>query len=74
MRVSVSQRSLIWLGRPAPGSAGAYAIAIFLVVIAGLIRWGLSFVSEDIFLFAANCPVLYKHIQDPDRKVQAQEI
>jgi two-component sensor histidine kinase len=58
MRVSVGQRSLIWLGRPAPGSAGAYAIAIFLVVIAGLIRWGLSFVSEDIFLFAAFYPAI----------------
>ena len=35
-----------------------YAFATFLVVIAGLIRWGLSFISEDIFLFAAFYPAI----------------
>ncbi len=58
MRVSDNQLNLSWRGRPSPGSAGAYACAIFLVVIAGLIRWGLSFISEDIFLFAAFYPAI----------------
>ena len=55
MRVSDNQH---WRKRPSPGSAEAYAFATFLVVIAGLIRWGLSFVSEDIFLFAAFYPAI----------------
>jgi two-component sensor histidine kinase len=58
MRVSDNQHSLTWLERPSPGSAGAYALATFLVVIASLIRWGLSFISEDIFLFAAFYPAI----------------
>lgn len=58
MRVSGTQHSLTWRARPAPGSAGAYAFATFLIVIAGLTRWGLSFISEDIFLFAAFYPAI----------------
>ena len=55
MRVSDNQH---WRKRPSPGSAEAYAFATFLVVIAGLIRWGLSFISQDIFLFAAFYPAI----------------
>jgi two-component sensor histidine kinase len=58
MRVSDNQHSLTWLERPSPGSAGAYALATFFVVVASLIRWGLSFISEDIFLFAAFYPAI----------------
>jgi len=58
MRVPDYQHSLTWRGRPSPGSAGAYAFATFLVVIAGLIRWGLSFISGDIFVFAAFYPAI----------------
>lgn len=58
MRVSDKQHSRTWRERPSPGSAEAYAFATFLIVIAGLIRWGLSFISQDIFLFAAFYPAI----------------
>jgi two-component sensor histidine kinase len=58
MRVSDDQHGLTWLERPLPGSAAAYAFATFLVVVAALMRWGLSFISEDIFLFAAFYPAI----------------
>jgi len=58
VRVSNNQQNFTRLARPSPGSAEAYAFATFLVVIAGLVRWGLSFISEDIFLFAAFYPAI----------------
>jgi len=58
MRDFDNRQKLIWRERPAPGSAGAYAIAAFLVVVAALVRWGLSFISPDIFLFAAFYPAI----------------
>jgi two-component sensor histidine kinase len=58
MRVSGKQQGPRLLERPSPGSAEAYAFATFLILIAGLIRWGFSFISEDIFLFAAFYPAI----------------
>src|SRR5512146_3553849 len=58
MRNSDDWPGFSWRGRPAPGSAQAYAFATFLIVTAGLIRWGLSFISADIFLFAAFYPAI----------------
>ena len=58
MRIFDNQQSLTWRARLSPGSAGAYVFATFLVLIAGLIRWGLSFISQDIFLFAAFYPAI----------------
>lgn len=58
MSVSDNQHRLTWRERFSPGSAEAYALATFLVVIAGLTRCGLSFISEDIFLFAAFYPAI----------------
>jgi two-component sensor histidine kinase len=57
MRVSDNHHPLTWW-RPSPGSAEAYAFATFLVVVASLIRWGLSFISKDIFIFAAFYPAV----------------
>ena len=55
---SDNRHKLMWPERPAPGSAKAYAVAASLVVVAALIRWGLSFISADIFLFAAFYPAI----------------
>ena len=47
-----------WRQRLSPGSAEAYALATVFVVVASLARWGLSFISGDIFLFAAFYPAI----------------
>ena len=44
--------------RLSPGSAEAYAFATILVVIGSLIRWGLGFLGDDIFVFAAYYPAV----------------
>ncbi|HTQ82037.1 MAG TPA: HWE histidine kinase domain-containing protein [Pseudolabrys sp.] len=41
-----------------PGSAEAYVLATILVVIASLVRWVFSFISIDIFIFAAFYPAI----------------
>jgi two-component sensor histidine kinase len=47
-----------WQKRLLPGSADAYALATFLIVIASLVRWGFGFISQDIFVFAAFYPAV----------------
>jgi hypothetical protein len=47
-----------WQQRISPGSVEAYAFATFLVVVAGLICWGLALISNDIFIFAAFYPAV----------------
>lgn len=47
-----------WRERLLPGSAEAYALATFFVAVAGIVRWGLSFISNDIFIFAAFYPAV----------------
>ena len=44
--------------RLSPGSAAAYAFALFLVGIASLIRWGLGFVTEDVQAFTTYYPAV----------------
>jgi len=39
-------------------SAGAYAFAAFLVGVASVIRWVLSFLGDDVFVFAAYYPAI----------------
>ena len=40
------------------GSAEAYALATAFVVLASLVRWSFSFISSDIFIFAAFYPAV----------------
>jgi hypothetical protein len=47
----------IWQ-RVSPDSAGAYVFATFLVTLASLVRWGLGFLSDDVFVFAAYYPAV----------------
>lgn len=47
-----------WRQRFSRGSAESYAFATFLVIIASLVRWGLSFLVEDTFVFAAYYPAV----------------
>ena len=47
-----------WLQRVRSGSAGAFACATFLVVIATLVRWTIGFLGEDVFVFAAYYPAV----------------
>ena len=53
-----SSNRVIWRQRLSPGSAQAYALATVFVVLASLVRWGFSFVSNDIFIFAAFYPAV----------------
>jgi two-component sensor histidine kinase len=53
-----SNRFASWRQRISPGSTEAYALATLLVVAASLVRWGLSFISDEIFLFAAFYPAI----------------
>jgi hypothetical protein len=59
MRLSDNHHGLTWLEHPLPGSAEAYAFATFLVVIAALIRWGLSFISLTFFSLRLFTPALH---------------
>ncbi len=56
MRNANANHRVYW--RLSPGSAGTYAFAIFLVIIASLVRWGLGFLVEDTFVFAAYYPAV----------------
>lgn len=47
-----------WQRQLLPGSAGAYAFATVLVVVASLARWGLGFLGADVFVFAAYYPAV----------------
>ncbi len=47
-----------WQRRLSPGLAGTYAFAAFLVIAASLVRWGLGFLVEDTFVFAAYYPAV----------------
>jgi two-component sensor histidine kinase len=47
-----------WLSRVRPGSAEAYAFAIFCVGIATLIRWGLGLVGEEILPLPTYYPAV----------------
>ena len=58
MRGSFNKHSLTWWQRISPGSSEAYAIAIALVMIASGIRWGLGFLGDDVFVFAAYYPAV----------------
>lgn len=58
MQASDNSRRVIWQQRISPGSAEAYAFATFLVVVASFIRWGVAFISSDIFIFAAFYPAV----------------
>ncbi len=51
-------KPVTWQQRLSPGSAGTYAFATFLVIVASLIRWGLGFLVEDTFVFAAYYPAV----------------
>ncbi|HET7382668.1 MAG TPA: DUF4118 domain-containing protein [Pseudolabrys sp.] len=47
-----------WRQRLSPGSVEAYAFATILVGIGSLLRWGLGFLGDDIFVFAAYHPAV----------------
>ena len=47
-----------WLRRVRSGSTEAFAFATFLVVVATLVRWGLGFLGDDVFVFAGYYPVV----------------
>jgi two-component sensor histidine kinase len=47
-----------WRRHLSPGPAGAYAFAVFLVIIASLVRWGIGFIAEEGFVFAVYYPVV----------------
>lgn len=47
-----------WQRYLSPGSAGAYAFAMLLVVIASLVRWGVGLLGQEVFIFAAYYPVV----------------
>jgi two-component sensor histidine kinase len=51
-------RRMNWQQQLSPGSAEAYAAATVFVMTASLIRWGLGFISPDIFIFAAFYPAV----------------
>lgn len=53
-----NSRHVPWLQRLSPGSAEAYAFAIFLVVIATAVRWGVGFVGQDIVSFTTYFPAV----------------
>ena len=53
-----SSNRVTWRQRLSPGSAEAYALATVFVVVASLVRWGFSFISSDIFIFAAFYPAV----------------
>jgi two-component sensor histidine kinase len=56
--VVADTKPVTWQQRFSPGSAGAYAFATFLVTIASIVRWGLGFLVEDTFVFAAYYPAV----------------
>jgi two-component sensor histidine kinase len=58
MRAFAYNRFVEWQQRLSPGSAEAYAAATVFVFTASLIRWGLQFISPDIFIFAAFYPAV----------------
>ena len=58
MHGSGSSNRVNWRQRLSPGSAEAYAFATILVVIGSLLRWGLGFLGDDIFVFAAYYPAV----------------
>src|SRR5277367_2635994 len=47
-----------WHRLAAPGSSKAYLIALALVILATLLRWGLGLVSEDILPFSTFYPAV----------------
>jgi two-component sensor histidine kinase len=50
--------SPIWQQHLSPGSAGAYAFATLLVVVASIVRGALGYVVDDTFVFAAYYPAI----------------
>ena len=58
MRGSGNSYRVNWQSRVRPGSAEAYAIASFLVVIASLVRWGLGLVTDEFQGFATYYPAV----------------
>ena len=47
-----------WESRVRPGSAEAYALATFLVMISSLIRWGMGLLTADVQGFATYYPAV----------------
>ena len=53
-----------WRSRVRPGSAEAYALATFLVMISSLMRWGMGLLTADVQGFATYYPaVLFAHLR-----------
>ena len=47
-----------WWSRVRPGSAQAFALATFLVVIASLMRWGIGLITDEVQGFATYYPAV----------------
>jgi two-component sensor histidine kinase len=54
----VSPQRFDWSIRRSPGSTGAYVFAVGCVALASLVRWGIGYFGEEVFVFAGYYPAV----------------